>query len=73
MQTQLATRMDPQIKKAIDEVCKKLGIKLSKFIEDAVLDKLEEFLDTRDLAKLRKEPTRSFEAVIKDLESHGKI
>ena len=40
---------------------------MAKFIEDAILDKLEENLDLQELDKLRREPTRPFSDVLKEL------
>ena len=70
---QLATRIDEKIKKAIEDTCKQFGIKMNRFIEEALLDKLEEFIDAKEINKLKKEPTRSFDLVVKDLQAHGKI
>lgn len=73
MQVQLATRVDKQVKTALEALSAKLGIKIGRLIEDAILDKLEEYLDTKEIQKLKKEPTRRFEDVIEDLKAHGKI
>ena len=51
--TQLATKIDGGVKKAVEEVCKERGLKMNKFIEDALLDKLEELEDIEDLKHLR--------------------
>ncbi len=71
--TQLATRIDNRVKKAVEGVCEERGVKMSRFIEDALIDKLEELEDIEDLASLRKEPSRSLSQVLKDLKVHGKI
>lgn len=73
MQTQLATRIDSRIKKTIDKICDQYGLKLNRFIEDAILDKLEEMEDLEDLKLLRREPSRPFSAVLKELKARGKI
>jgi len=64
---QLATRVDERIKRAVDLVCASKGLKINRFLEDAILDKLEELEDIEDLKKIRHEPTRSFRAVLKEL------
>ncbi len=64
---QLATRVDERIKKAIDLVCASRGLKINRFLEEALLDKLEELEDIEDLKKIRQEPTRSFHKVLKEL------
>ncbi|MEI6670096.1 MAG: hypothetical protein WCP29_18260 [Acidobacteriota bacterium] len=44
---------------------------MNHFIEEALLDKLEELEDLEDLKDLRKEPTRPFKAVLRDLKLNG--
>ena len=70
---QLATRIDARVKKAVEKLCEARGLKMNRFIEEALLDKLEELEDLSDLAALRKEPSRSLAAVLKDLKLHGKL
>ncbi len=70
---QLATKIDENIKDALDSFCEEKGLKINKFLEEAILDKLEEYEDISDLRKLRKESFRSFDDVIKDLKNSGKI
>jgi hypothetical protein len=66
-QTQLATRVDERVKKAVEEVCSTRGLKMNRFIEDALIDKLEELEDIEDLKKIRCEPTRPFEEILREL------
>lgn len=66
-QTQLATRIDERVKQAIEEVCNARGLKMNRFIEDALIDKLEELEDVEDLKKIRFEPTRPLQDIIDDL------
>lgn len=70
---QLATKIDENVKDALDRFCEERGLKIGRFVEDAILDKLEEHEDLSDLKKLRKESFRSFEDVIKDLKKNGKL
>jgi hypothetical protein len=72
-QVQLATRVDSRVKKAVETVCAAHGLKINRFVEDALLDKLEELEDIEDLKKIRHEPTRPFEQVLKELKLHGKL
>jgi hypothetical protein len=72
-QTQLATRIDSQIKKAIVRTCEARGLKISRFVEDALIDKLEELADIEDIKKIRREPTRPLSDVIRDLGFDGSI
>ncbi len=72
-QVQMATRIDERVKRAVEEVCAQRGLKMGRFIEDALIDKLEEHADLEDLEKIRAEPTRSLEDVIKELGLDGEI
>jgi hypothetical protein len=66
-QTQLATRVDKRVKQAVEEFCRARGLKMNRFIEDALIDKLEELEDIEDLKKIRCEPARPLEEVLRDL------
>ena len=70
---QLATKIDENIKDALDAFCEERGLKINRFIEDAILDKLEEYEDVSDLKKLRNESFRAFDDLLKDLKKSGKI
>lgn len=70
---QLATKIDGAVKDALEAVCEERGIKMNRFIEDAILDKLEEFEDVGDLKRLRQESYRPFSAVMEELKKNGKI
>ena len=72
-QVQMATRIDERVKRAVEEVCAERGLKMGRFIEDALIDKLEELADLDDLQKIRAEPARSLEEVIKELGLDGEI
>ena len=70
---QLATKIDPGIKKALESVCQTRGLKMNRFIEEALLDKLEEMEDSLDIHKLRKEHFTPLNQVIKELKKSGKL
>lgn len=70
-QAQLATRVDKRVKQAVEEVCRARGLKMNKFIEDALIDKLEELEDIEDLKKVRCEPTRPLSEVLRELGLDG--
>ena len=72
-QVQLATRIDARVKKALEEVCESRGLKMNRFIEDALIDKLEELEDIEDLKRIRCEPTRPLSAILEDLKLDGKV
>lgn len=70
---QLATKIDENIKAALDSFCEEKGLKINKFIEDAILDKLEEYEDVSDLRKLRNESFKPLDVVLKELKANGKL
>lgn len=70
---QLATKIDERVKKALDNFCKARGYKINRFIENAILDKLEEYEDVSDLKKLRTETFRPFNEVVSKLKSNGQL
>lgn len=72
-QAQLATRIDARVKKAVEAVCHSRGLKMNRFIEEALLDKLEELEDVEDLKTILCEPTRPLSEILKDLKLDGKL
>jgi hypothetical protein len=66
-QIAITARINPKIKKLADAFCASQGLIMSRFIEEAILDKLEEVHDKADIDALKKEPVRSFDQVLKDL------
>ena len=66
-QVQLATRIDSRVKKAIEITCEERGLKIGRFVENALIDKLEELADLADIQKIRREPARPLSEVIHDL------
>jgi hypothetical protein len=63
----ISARVNNKVKKLADDWCRSNGLVMSKFIEDAILDKLEESHDLKEIEKLRREPSRPFREVIKEL------
>lgn len=72
-QVQLATKIDGRVKKALVSVCESRGLKINRFLEEAILDKLEELEDREDLARLRRERFRPFRDVLAELKAHGRL
>ena len=70
---QIAVRVDGRLKRAVDEACRARGVKLTRFVQDALLDKLEEIADAEDLARLRREPTRPLLDLIRELGLDGDV
>ena len=72
-QVQLATRINGRIKTAIEKICADRGLKMNHFIEEALLDKLEEMEDIEDIKAIRSETTRPLSAILKELKIDGLI
>ncbi len=70
---QLNARVDPALKKAIDEYCRSRGIVLNHFVQEALIDRLEELEDIEDLKKVRHEPTRPLAEVLAELDLDGQL
>ena len=70
-QSQIATRIDARVKKAVLRVCKARGLKMNRFVEDALLDKLEEIDDIEDVKQIRFEATRPLADLLADLGLDG--
>ena len=70
---QLATTITAKVKRAVEKVCKMRGFKMNKFIEEALLDKLEELEDAEEITTLRQETTRPLAAILRELKADGKL
>jgi len=68
---QLNARVDPALKKALDDYCRSRGIVVNHFIQEALVDRLEELEDIEDLKKLRHEPKRPLKEVLAELGLDG--
>ncbi len=68
---QISARIDVALKKALDEYCRSRGIVMNHFIQEAILDRLEEMEDVEDLKALRHEPTRPLSEVLAELKLDG--
>ncbi len=66
-QSVITARVDQRIKKLADQVCASKGLIMARFIEDAILDKIEELTDASEVQKLRREPTRPLSEILKEL------
>jgi len=70
---QISARIDKALKSAVEKYCKSRGIVVNHFIQEALLDRLEELEDVEDLKKIRHEPTRPLSEVLSELKLDGKI
>jgi len=67
MAVQLATKINEKVKKTLELVCESRGLKMNRFIEEAIIDKLEELEDSEELKALRKEKTKPLKEILKNL------
>lgn len=68
---QINARIDPALKNAIDEYCRSRGVVLNHFVQEALIDRLEELEDIEDLKSIRHEPTRPLAEVLAELGLDG--
>ncbi len=70
---QINARIDAALKKALEEYCRSRGLVMNHFIQEAILDRLEELEDVEDLRALRQEKTRPLSEVLAELKLDGKL
>ena len=70
---QINARIDAALKAALDEYCRARGIVMNHFIQEAIIDRLEELEDIDDLKAIRHEPTRPLSEVLAELNLDGSI
>ena len=70
---QINARIDERLKRALEEYCRSRGIVMNHFIQEAILDRLEELEDTEDLKAIRHEPTRPLAEVLAELRVDGEL
>lgn len=63
----LTARINKKVKILVDQCCQTKGLVMARFVEEALLDKLEEIADLKEIEKLRREPTRPFSEVFEEL------
>ena len=70
---QINARIDATLKRALEEYCRSRGIVMNHFIQEAILDRLEELEDVEDLKAIRHEPTRPLSEVLSELKLDGSL
>ena len=70
---QINARIDAALKAALEEYCRSRGIVMNHFIQEAIIDRLEELEDIDDLKAIRHEPTRPLSEVLAELNLDGSI
>ena len=61
---QVSVRIDPAIEDAVDRYCRTHGVARNHFIQEAIIDRLEELEDTEGLRGVRHEPSRPLDDVL---------
>ena len=70
---QINARIDETLKGAIEEYCRSRGMVMNHFIQEALLDRLEELGDIESLKRIRHEPTRPLDEVLRELKLDGAL
>ena len=70
---QISARVDVALKQALERYCKSRGIVMNHFIQEALIDRLEELEDIEDLRRIRHEATRPLAEVLEELELDDKL
>ena len=64
---QVSVRIDGASKDALDRYCRTHDVDRNHFIQEAIVDRLEELEDLENLNRIRHEPTRPLEEVLAEL------
>ncbi len=70
---QINVRVDAAVKHAVEGYCKPRGVAMNHFVQEALLDRLEELEDIEDLKRIRHEPTRPLAEVLRELGIDGAL
>lgn len=62
----LSTVLSEDIKKVVTAFCKKRGLKIQHFVEEALIERLEDQIDVEAYENRRSEENVSLEAVLKN-------
>ena len=70
-----ATKLSPQIIRALSRVCGLYGLRKNHVVEEAIREKIEDIVDTFDLDEARKTATSfvPWETVERELKRKGKL
>ncbi len=68
---QINVMVDEALKRAVVQFCRSRGLVVSHFVEEALLDRLEELEDIDDLKRIRQGPSRPLADVIRELKLDG--
>ena len=66
--SQLAVRIDSRVRRTLSAVTRARGLKISHFVQEAILDKLEELEDSEGIRRLRRQISRPLKELLRDLD-----
>ena len=64
---QFNVRIDEGLKKAVENWCQSSGEAIGYFVQEALIDRLEDLEDIEDLKTIRHEPTTPFADLVTEL------
>ena len=70
---QISARIDASLKSALERYCKSRGVVMNHFIQEALLDRLEELEDIEDLKQIRHESTKPLAELLEELKLNGAL
>ena len=70
---QINVRIDASLKGAVERYCKSRGVVMNHFVQEALLDRLEELEDIEDLKRIRHESTRPLSEMLAELKLNGAL
>ena len=70
---QISARIDASLKNALERYCKSRGVVMNHFIQEALLDRIEELEDVEDLKQIRHESTRPLAELLEELKLNGAL
>lgn len=70
---QISARIDSALQSAVRDYCWSEGVAFDRFVEEALVVRLEELVDDAEVDALLSEPTRAFGDVLARLEREGRV
>ncbi len=64
---QINVRVDAAVKNAVEAYCRLRGVAMNHFVQEALLDRLEEIRDIEDLKKVPREPARPLADILGEI------
>lgn len=75
VQQTFATKLPAELKRTLDDVCRRYGLRKNFVVEQALREKLEDLMDAHDMEEARQTAVsfRSLANVEKELRRRGKL